>query len=127
MSTWLLPRSELTSEQLRAVELSPQCHQVIFGAPGSGKTQILLHRAAFLRSHLGTKPNCFRIFVYTNVLKHYIRSALALLNLPEDAVTTYDDWCRVFYRKNAVKPCTLGQGYKAHAVLSSQTCDKIAV
>jgi len=32
-----------------------------------------------------------------------------------------------FYRKNAVKPCTLGQGYKAHAVLSSQTCDKIAV
>jgi hypothetical protein len=31
------------------------------------------------------------------------------------------------YRKNAVKPCTLGQGYKAHAVLSSQTCDKIAV
>jgi hypothetical protein len=31
------------------------------------------------------------------------------------------------YQKNAVKPCTLGQGYKAHAVLSSQTCDKIAV
>jgi Superfamily I DNA and RNA helicases len=94
MSTWLLPRSELTSEQLRAVELSPLSHQVIFGAPGSGKTQILLHRAAFLRNHLGTKPNRFRIFVY---------------------------------RKNAVKPCTLGQGYKAHAVLSSQTCDKIAV
>ncbi len=100
MSTWLLPRSELTSEQLRAVELSPQCHQVIFGAPGSGKTQILLHRAAFLRNHLGTKPNRFRIFVYTNVLKHYIRSALALLNLPEDAVITYDDWCRVFYEKH---------------------------
>jgi superfamily I DNA/RNA helicase len=100
MSTWLLPRSELTSEQLRAVELSPLSHQVIFGAPGSGKTQILLHRAAFLRNHLGTKPNCFRIFVYTNVLKHYIRSALALLNLPEDAVTTYDDWCRVFYEKH---------------------------
>jgi chemotaxis-related protein WspD len=32
-----------------------------------------------------------------------------------------------FYRKNAVKPCTLGQGCKAHTVLSSQTCDKIAV
>jgi hypothetical protein len=31
------------------------------------------------------------------------------------------------YRKNAVKPCPLGQGCKAHTVLSSQTCDKIAV
>jgi len=32
-----------------------------------------------------------------------------------------------YYRKNAVKPCPLGQGCKAHTVLSSQTCDKIAV
>jgi len=31
------------------------------------------------------------------------------------------------YRKNAVKLCLLGQGCKAHTVLSSQTCDKIAV
>jgi pyruvate-formate lyase len=31
------------------------------------------------------------------------------------------------YQKNAVKPCTLGQGCKAQTVLSSQTCDKIAV
>jgi len=33
----------------------------------------------------------------------------------------------LYRKKNAVKPCTLGQGYKAHAVLSSQTRDKTAV
>lgn len=100
MSTWLLPRHELTPEQLRAVELNHADHQIIFGAPGSGKTQILLHRAAFLRDRLGSAPNRFRIFVYTNVLKQYIRSALALLNLPEDTIITYDDWCRVFFQQH---------------------------
>jgi superfamily I DNA/RNA helicase len=100
MSTWLLPRQELTPEQLRAVELNHADHQIIFGAPGSGKTQILLHRAAFLRDRLGTAPSRFRIFVYTNVLKQYIRSALSLLNLPEDTIITYDDWCRVFYQQH---------------------------
>lgn len=100
MSTWLLPRNELTPEQLRAVELNHTDHQIIFGAPGSGKTQILLHRAAFLRDRLNTPPNRFRIFVYTNVLKQYIRSALSLLNLPEDSIITYDDWCRVFYQQH---------------------------
>ncbi|MFQ3670998.1 MAG: 3'-5' exonuclease [Verrucomicrobiia bacterium] len=97
MSTWLLPRSELTTEQLRAIELSHAHHQIIFGAPGSGKTQILLHRAALLRDRMGTDRTRFRIFVYTNVLKEYIRSALPLLNLPDDTVITYDDWCKHFY------------------------------
>ena len=99
MSTWLLSRNELTPEQLRAVELSHEDHQIIFGAPGSGKTQILLHRAAYLRDRIVADPRRFRIFVYTHVLKQYIRSALSLLNLPEDTITTYDDWCRGFYQQ----------------------------
>jgi len=97
MSTWLLPRSELTPDQLRAIELPHTEHQVIFGAPGSGKTQILLHRVDELRRRLGSPDGRFRIFVYTNVLKAYIRSALDLLGLPEHTVTTFDDWCKVFH------------------------------
>lgn len=99
MSTWLLPRSELTPEQLRAIELPHTEHQVIVGAPGSGKTQILLHRADELRRRLGSAAERFRIFVYTNVLKTYIRSALELLGLAEHTVTTYDNWCITFYRR----------------------------
>lgn len=45
MSAWLLPLEDLTPEQVRAVELKPSEHRLIFGGPGSGKTQVLLHRA----------------------------------------------------------------------------------
>ncbi|MCS6777181.1 MAG: 3'-5' exonuclease [Chloroherpetonaceae bacterium] len=97
MSTWLVPRSELTPDQLRAVELPHKEHQVIYGAPGSGKTMVLLHRAHELRQRMGSSSDKFRIVVFTRVLKSYIRSGLALLDLPESSVTTFDDWCRKFY------------------------------
>lgn len=62
MGTWLIHRDELTSEQLRAIELSPSEHRVIFGAPGSGKTQVLLHRAKYLMDTWQVPPDRFRIF-----------------------------------------------------------------
>ncbi len=100
MPTWLIPRDELTPEQLRAIELSPNENRVVFGAPGSGKTQVLLYRARYLMDTWKVAPDRFRIFVFTNVLKHYIRSALHLLDLPEDCVMTFDSWCIDFYRNN---------------------------
>lgn len=100
MPTWLIPRDELTPEQLRAIELSPNEHRVVFGAPGSGKTQVLLYRARYLMDTWKVDPERFRIFVFTNVLKNYIRSALHLLDLPEDCIMTFDSWCIDFYRSN---------------------------
>jgi superfamily I DNA/RNA helicase len=128
MSTWLLPRNELTPEQLRAVELSHADHQIIFGAPGSGKTQILLHRAAFLRDRLGTDPGRYRIFVYTNVLKQYIRSTLSLLNLPEDTIITYDDWCKTFYLQHINKrtPWNAEAKKPDFAAIRSAVAEKLA-
>ena len=99
-SAWLIPRAELTPEQLRAVELSPGEHRVILGGPGSGKTQILLHRAKFLADHLRCGSERFRVLVYTNVLKHYIESAFPLLDLPPESVLTFDDWCMTWYKAN---------------------------
>ena len=99
MRTWLVARGELLPDQLRAIELAPSEHRVIAGPPGSGKTQVLLHRAAYLRQRLGTEPNRFRIFVFTNSLKGYIRSALHLLDLPPGCVWGFDAWCVGFYRR----------------------------
>lgn len=98
MSTWLVPRDELTPEQLRAIELDPSEHRLILGGPGSGKTQILLHRGQHLRDLWGVEPSRFRLFVYTKALKQYIRSALGLLDLPEECVSTLDSWCTSTYR-----------------------------
>lgn len=100
MQNWLVHRTELTEEQLRAVELNTDGNRLIFGGPGSGKTQILLHRAAYLRDLFSTTPDRFRIFVFTNALKQYIQSAMAILDLPKENILTFDDWCNKFYTAN---------------------------
>ena len=84
MGTWLLPRSDLTPEQLRIVEMSPDQHRVVLGPPGSGKTQVLVHRAAHLNERYKVSPSRFRLFVFTNVVKEYIRSGVQFLGLPEE-------------------------------------------
>ncbi len=99
MRTWLVARGELLPDQLRAIGLPPSEHRVIAGPPGSGKTQVLLHRAAYLRERLGSEPNRFRIFVFTKSLKGYIGSALHLLDLPPNCVWGFDAWCVGFYRR----------------------------
>jgi len=97
---WLIPRSELTPDQIRAIELPPSEHRAIMGGPGSGKTQVLLHRARFLADTYRVSPERFRIFVFTNVLKDYIRSALSLLGLPDESVLTFDLWCKLHYQQH---------------------------
>lgn len=99
MSAWLLPIHELTPMQRQAIQLPCDSHHVVFGPPGSGKTQVLVHRAAELKKRFCVKDTRFRILVYTNTLKQYIKSALDLLTIKPDAVTTYDDWCRCFHIK----------------------------
>lgn len=97
---WLVPRNELTHHQLGIVDLPVQRHVVVLGPPGSGKTLALLHRAKYLiDSHEGT-PDDYRIFVYTNVLKDYIRSAAELLGIPNNNILTFDDWCCTFHEEN---------------------------
>lgn len=55
MATWLVPPSDLTTEQIRAIELPTDEHKVVMGGPGSGKTMVLLHRARHL-AQVGNVP-----------------------------------------------------------------------
>lgn len=96
--TWLVPREDLTPGQLSTVDLPIDRHRLILGAPGSGKTLVLVHRAHHLLDELGIRPDRLRIFVFTNVLKEYIRSALDLLGIAADSVTTFDSWCKSCYQ-----------------------------
>ena len=97
---WLVPREDLTTAQLRAVELNTRGHKVILGGPGSGKTLVLLHRVRYLADEMNTPPERFRIFVYTKVLKEYIKAALSDLGLPHECTINFDLWCREFYKNN---------------------------
>ena len=97
---WLVPRSDLTEEQIRAVELRFDRHQVVCGSPGSGKTIIMLHRARHLVDNHGIPMEGFKVMVFTNVLKSYIMNGLQDLQLPDESVSTFDAWCVDYYRDN---------------------------
>ena len=78
--------------------MSPDQNRVIFGAAGSGKTQILIHRADYLAKTYSVPPERFRVFVFTNVIKEYIKSGTKFLELPEKTVSTFDHWCYLLYQ-----------------------------
>jgi hypothetical protein len=100
MITWLIPRTYLTPDQARVVELPPTMNRVVLGMAGSGKTQVLVHRAAHLAEKYLIPPDRFRVFVFTNVIKEYIRSGLEFLKLPDQVVSTFDFWCVDLYEKH---------------------------
>ena len=98
MATWLVPETDLTIEQMRAIEMPDDDHVVVLGGPGSGKTMVLLYRARHLMRTRSASPDSFRIFVFTNVLSDYIRSAMDILGIPVTCISTFDDWCRRYYK-----------------------------
>lgn len=97
--SWLVPYTELTPDQLQAVEASAYQHRLIVGAPGSGKTLVLLHRAAWLRKRFRIPDDRYRIFVYTNVLSHFIRAGCDELGIPIETVLTFDHWCKDYFER----------------------------
>lgn len=90
---WLVPFSELTETQRRAVQLAPDRRRVFSGPPGSGKSMVLLHRAAYLRDCYRIREDRMAIFVFTRALCRYLREAAPLLHLDPKRVQTFDSWC----------------------------------
>ena len=100
---WLVPYSNLTEEQIRAVEAPISSPRFIIGAPGSGKSLILVHRAARLRARQNIKSSRYRVLVFTNVLRNYIRSACLQLGIEDECVSTFDGWCADYHKKHIGK------------------------
>ncbi|KPL05560.1 MAG: hypothetical protein AMJ73_00035 [candidate division Zixibacteria bacterium SM1_73] len=103
INIWVIPRPLLTPSQRKVVKKPLGKHQIVFGPVGSGKTQVLLHRAAYLAETYGVPTDRYRVFVFTNMAREYIRRGAQLLGLPEETVTTFDQWCRLFYEKHISK------------------------
>ena len=97
---WILSQKELTPDQKKAVELPFEQHQLIAGPPGSGKTQILVHRAYYLCKKYAAQTPDFRIFVFTNALKKYIKDGIDWMGLPQEKVMTFDSWCREYHKQH---------------------------
>ncbi len=91
---WLVPRSKLTVDQVRAIEMDIERHRAVVGSPRSGKTNVLLYRARHLMDNYPVPIGKYRIFVSSNAQKEYLRPALKEMDIPSDCVTTLGDWYR---------------------------------
>ena len=100
----VLHDSQLTRDQRAVVELRPDRHHLVMGPPGSGKTQVLLHRARWLRQTYHVPPESFCVLVYTNVLTYFLRQSLDFLGIAKENVRTFDDWCADLWDQFVRKP-----------------------
>lgn len=100
MSPSLLPHFALTPEQLKVVEEALERNQLVFGPTGSGKSQVLIHRAAYLAQRYNLALQDYLVFVFSEMAGEFIRPSFRLLGMPEEAVTTIDRWCRQFFEVN---------------------------
>lgn len=108
----VLHDSQLSREQRTIVELRTDRNHLIMGPPGSGKTQVLLHRAKWLSQKYNTPTERFHVLVYTNVLTYFLRQAVDFLGIPPQNVRTFDDWCAELWDRyvGGSKPRTPADG-----------------
>lgn len=114
----LLNHLVLSPSQKSAVEAGESHALIIQGAPGSGKTRALLHRAACLADSLHSSPNDYRIFLPSAELAVMERKTLDDLGIPIASVMTFQQWCMDVW---------LGFGLGALPLLGSGVTDHAGV
>lgn len=83
----------LTPEQLERVEYNGSPHSLITGAPGSGKTIVLLERARRFAQASGSARGSVVVFTYNKALANYARGLLAQnMDIPTIEVTNFHRW-----------------------------------
>ena len=83
--TWWVSYEQLDEDQRKVIELPMGKSQLIFGPPGSGKTNLLVLRAKYL--DLAKRPN-FQIVVFTRALKEFIAAGASTYNSPSEKIVT---------------------------------------
>ncbi|MGB2555654.1 UvrD-helicase domain-containing protein [Cellulosimicrobium cellulans] len=95
---YLVPFEELTVEQQRFASLPTSRHVAGIGAPGSGKTLVLVHRAIRLVESGVVDPKRIRIVTFTNALEEYIRAGLIQWGHSPDMVVSIDHLMSELYK-----------------------------
>jgi superfamily I DNA/RNA helicase len=83
--TWWIDDEDLSEEQSNVIDLPIGKSYLIFGPPGSGKSNLLLLRANFL--YLAQHTN-IQIVVFTRTLQEFIGSGGKQYDFPKDKIKT---------------------------------------
>jgi superfamily I DNA/RNA helicase len=102
MSLWWVRKDQLDSHQMALIENLPlrESH-LILGPPGSGKTNVLLRRAQFVRGQ--DMPNVL-VLTFTRPLTEFVKTGCfdpqGREIFPKSCVTTIESWLRWLYNQH---------------------------
>jgi superfamily I DNA/RNA helicase len=102
MSLWWAKREQLDESQLKLIEELPlQESCLVLGPPGSGKTNVLLRRAQFVRGQ--DMPNIL-VLTFTRSLTEFVRMGCydgrGREIFPPSSVSTIEGWLRNLYAEH---------------------------
>lgn len=102
MSLWWTQKEQLDEDQLEIIEDLPlRGKYLVLGPPGSGKTNILVRRAQFVRTQ--EMPNVL-VLAFTRSLVEFMKTgcfdAQGREIFPPSCMTTIESWIRGLYRQH---------------------------
>src|SRR5882724_4891169 len=106
---WWTKKEQLDKDQIGLIEKLPLRETfLVVGPPGSGKTNVLLRRAQFVRGQ--NMPNVL-VLTFTRPLTEFVKTGCFDLQdreiFPQSCVTTLESWQRSLYRQHrAMIPVT---------------------
>ena len=100
VGAWWVDEGQLNDEQKRIIALPLDGSHLIFGPPGSGKTNLVLLRANYLT--LAGHPNIL-IVVFTRTLQEFITTGAQQYNFSMSKLTTSTRWAFDFLTEYGVR------------------------
>src|ERR1700732_1554811 len=102
MSLWWVKKEQLDRDQIKLIENLPlRQNHLILGPPGSGKTNVLLRRAQFVRGQ--EMPNVL-VLTFTRPLTEFVKTGCfddqGREIFPQSCVTTLESWLGRLYRQH---------------------------
>ena len=105
MSLWWAKKDQLDKEQLRMIEqLGLRENHLVLGPPGSGKTNVLLRRAQYVRSQGITNV---LVLSFTRPLAEFVKTGCyngTREVFPPNLVSTVESWIRSLYQDHNQRP-----------------------
>jgi superfamily I DNA and RNA helicase len=98
--TWWVRPEQLDDDQRHVIGLPLGGSHLISGPPGSGKSNLLLLRASYLRK--AGRPNLV-LLVFTRTLQEFMRAGVATYGIPRERISTFRLWQNRFLLEHGVK------------------------